>query len=81
MDTQKERSRLDEDNQSDKQTDVTRSQNRQAAGDANEGRNVLNHTVDGDNGHHGADETGSHKEGAYEKNKQKQTIDGQKPTP
>lgn len=67
MDKQKERSRMDEDNLSDKNTDVTRDQNRQKVADANEGRNVLDHSVDGDNGHHGGNETGSHKEGEYDK--------------
>lgn len=67
MDKRKERSRLDEENISDTNTDMTRTQNRQAAEDANEGRNVLNHSVDGDNQHHGGNETGSHQEGQYDK--------------
>jgi hypothetical protein len=67
MDTQKERSRLDQDDIAQPKTDVTRTQNREAAEDANEGRNVLDHTVDGDNKHHGGNETGSHKEGQYDK--------------
>jgi hypothetical protein len=71
MNNQKENSRLDEGNLSDKNTDVTRSQNRQAATDANEGRNALNHSVDGKNGHHGGDETASHREGQYDKDHSK----------
>ena len=70
MDKQKERSRLDEDNISDKQTDVTRSQNREGAGDANEGQHISNNVVDAGEGHHGSDETGSHQEGNYDKDKQ-----------
>ncbi len=77
MDTQKERSRLDEDNISDKDTDVTRSENQQRSHNANEGDNVAN----GDNGHQGSTETGSHQEGMYEKNAPQPTVDNQKPTP
>ena len=73
MDSQKETTRQN----GDQQTDVTRSQNREAAADAS-GKDSL---MEGDNGHHGANETGSHREGAYDKNHQKPTVDNQKPTP
>ncbi len=58
---------MDEDNLSDKDTDVTRSEQQQKAWDANEGRNVSNHSVDGDNQHRGGNETGAHQEGEYDK--------------
>ncbi len=81
MDTQKERSRLDEDNLSDKQTDVTRSENQQRSQNANEGDNVANNATSGGDGHSGGNETGGHQEGMYEKNHPQQTVDNQKPTP
>lgn len=58
---------MDEDNISDPNTDVTRSERQQRSADANEGRNVLNHSVDAGHGHHGGNETGSHQEGQYDK--------------
>lgn len=75
MDNQQERSRQDEDNISDKHTDVTRSQNRQAAGAANEGTNVSNDAGTGANHHHGGNETGSHQEGQYDKDSSKPMVD------
>lgn len=75
MDTQKERDRMDEDNISDKQTDVTRSENRQAVANANEGDNVSNDVMPGAGDHHGGDETGSHIEGQGEYNSMKTFVD------
>lgn len=75
MSTQKENSRLDEDNISDTNTDVTRSENRQATTNANEGRNVSNPERGGSHGHHGGDETGSHKEGQAAYNTMKPFVD------
>lgn len=75
MDNQQERSLRDEDNISDKDTDVTRSQNRQAAGAASEGANVSNDADTGANHHHGGSETGSHQEGQYDKDSSKPMVD------
>ena len=75
MDTQKERSRQDEDNMSDPNTDVTRSQNQQRSANANEGRNAGNEASYGGHGHHGGDETGAHQEGNYDKESSKPMTD------
>lgn len=66
---------MDEDNISDKNIDVTRSENRQAVGNANEGQNVNNPEGGGSHGHHGGDETGSHKEGQAAYNTMKPFVD------
>ncbi len=69
MNNQDERSRMDEDNISDKETDVTRSQRRQSAGVAGEGRNTA--ATEGQQGddtqQKAMDQTGGHQEGNYEK--------------
>jgi hypothetical protein len=75
MDTQKERSRMDEDNISDPNTDVTRSERQQRSSDANEGRNAQNQSASGGHGHHGGNETGSHREGQYDKESSKPMTD------
>lgn len=75
MDNQKERSRLDEENSSDKNTDVTRDQRRQETTNTNESRNVSNPPAEGDNHHFGGDETGAHREGTYDKQSSKPMTD------
>ncbi len=75
MSSQQENSRMDEDNISDKNIDVTRSQNRQAVENANEGQNVSNPEGGASHGHRGGDETGSHKEGQAEYNSMKPFVD------
>lgn len=75
MNQQEERSRFDEDNISDKNTDVTRSENQQRSHEANEGRNVSNDATRGEGHHHGGSETGSHQEGQYDKDSSKPMVD------
>ena len=76
MNSQQENSRMDEDIISDKNINVTRSQNRQAVGNADDGDNANNSEADrGAHGHHGGNETGSHQEAQYDKNSAKPMVD------
>lgn len=75
MDTQQERSRMDEDNINAPETDVTRSERQQSTHNAAEGRNASNNPMRGDNDHHGQEETGSHQEGMYDKQSSKPMVD------
>jgi hypothetical protein len=75
MNDQKENSRMNEDNISDKNIDVTRSENRQAVQNANKGDNADNEVTPGKGHHHGGDETGSHIEGQGPHNSMKPFVD------
>ncbi len=77
MNNQDERSRLDEDNISDKNIDVTRSENQQAANAAGERRNIA--TTEGQDGDDtrskAMNQTGSHQDRMYEKQGAKPMVD------
>jgi hypothetical protein len=77
MSNQAERSRLEEDNISDKNTDVTRSERRQAAANAGENRNTA--MTEGQRGddtqERSMDQTGGHQEGTYDKQSSKPMVD------
>lgn len=75
MNSQQENNRMDEENISDKNIDVTRSQNRQAVANADDGDNARNPEGRGAHGHHGGNETGSHQEAQYDKNSAKPMVD------
>jgi hypothetical protein len=75
MNQQNENSRQDDQEISDKNIDVTRSQNRQAVGDASEGTDASEEVTNGGHGHHGGNETGSHQEAQYDKNSAKPMVD------
>ena len=66
---------MDEDNIPDKNIDVTRSQNRQAVDEANDGDDANDSEGGGSHGHHGGNETGSHQEAQYDKNSAKPMVD------
>ena len=75
MDQQQGQSRQDADGMSDKNTDVTRSQNREGAAQADTDRTSSGESNTGANGHHGHNETGSHQEGQYDKDSSKPMMD------
>ena len=69
MNKQEERSRLEEDNISDKNIDVTRSERQQRADTADEGRSIaMTEGQQGDDSEERSmNQTGSHQEGNYDK--------------
>jgi hypothetical protein len=77
MNKQEERSLLDEDNISDKNTDVTRSERQQSAHAASQGRSTA--MTEGQQGddteERSMNQTGSHQEGNYDKTSSKPMTD------
>jgi len=76
MDQQRKSNWMDEENFSDKNTDVTRSENREGATDADRTQETSNRPMEGGHGHHGGNETGSHQEAQYDKNSDPQKGPG-----